>query len=107
MDRRQFFKLAAAAAVATQLPNIPVVEDKLGGWLLCDGSELSATKYQTLHSIIGKLYGGSENSFKLPDLRAATIKVKGTPYVAHFIKVRENTFNDQYPIGSIIHCLRG
>lgn len=38
------------------------------GWLLCSGQALSATEYPELFAIIGYTYGGSGDSFNLPDL---------------------------------------
>lgn len=40
------------------------------GWLLCDGSEVSKTKYPNLYAAIGDLWGtpSSSSNFKLPDL---------------------------------------
>lgn len=45
--------------------------DKIpNGWLLCDGSEVSQTKYPNLYAAIGNLWGTPSNSsnFKLPNL---------------------------------------
>ena len=40
------------------------------GWLLCDGSLLPISEYETLFSLIGTTYGGDGMStFALPDLR--------------------------------------
>lgn len=53
------------------------------GWLLCDGSEVSRTRYEALYSVIKDLYGNANayneltnplgtkgfDTFKLPDLR--------------------------------------
>ena len=41
------------------------------GWLLCDGSEVSKTKYPNLYSAIGDLWGvpNSSSNFKLPNLK--------------------------------------
>ena len=40
------------------------------GWLLCDGSEVSKTKYPSLYAAIGDLWGvpSSSSNFKLPNL---------------------------------------
>ena len=40
------------------------------GWLLCDGSEISKTKYPKLYAAIGNLWGtpNSSSNFKLPNL---------------------------------------
>ncbi|MGJ3244926.1 MAG: tail fiber protein [Elainellaceae cyanobacterium] len=39
------------------------------GWLLCDGASYSTTLYPALFAAIGYTYGGSGNSFNVPDLR--------------------------------------
>ena len=44
------------------------------GYLLCDGSEISVTKYAELYALIGNTYNGTtplvgQNTFRLPDLR--------------------------------------
>jgi microcystin-dependent protein len=39
------------------------------GWLLCDGSVVSATTYSGLFNAIGTTWGGSGSTFNLPDLR--------------------------------------
>jgi len=40
------------------------------GWMKCDGQSLLTTKYGSLFSIIGTIYGGDGSTeFKLPDLR--------------------------------------
>lgn len=42
------------------------------GWLLCDGTELPISQYQTLFSLIKVTYGGNveQGKFRLPDLRS-------------------------------------
>ena len=42
-----------------------------GGWLLCDGSNVSRTTYATLFSVIGTTFGVGDGSttFTLPDMR--------------------------------------
>jgi len=39
------------------------------GWLICDGSSVSATTYADLYSVIGTTYGGSSSNFYLPNLK--------------------------------------
>ena len=39
------------------------------GWALCDGASLNRNNYQKLYLAIMYTYGGSEESFNLPDLR--------------------------------------
>lgn len=41
------------------------------GWMLCDGSELSRTKYKDLFNVIGTAYGGGDGSttFNIPNIK--------------------------------------
>lgn len=39
------------------------------GWLLCNGQSVSKSSYSALFSVIGYTYGGSGDTFNLPDLR--------------------------------------
>lgn len=39
------------------------------GWLVCDGSPKSKTKYIELSRLLGNTFGHSQNEFSLPDLR--------------------------------------
>ena len=39
------------------------------GWMLCDGKQVDKSKYPALYKVIGYTYGGSNDSFQLPDLR--------------------------------------
>lgn len=48
------------------------------GWALCDGSSLSRTSYQNLFSVILYTYGGSGETFNLPDLRGRVPVHAGT-----------------------------
>lgn len=43
------------------------------GWLLCHGQVVSKTSYSELFNAIGYSFGGSDDSFSLPDLRDRTI----------------------------------
>lgn len=43
------------------------------GWLPCDGRTVDAGDYPKLYAAIGNSWGGSGNSFKLPDLRGKTL----------------------------------
>jgi len=44
------------------------------GYLLCNGSSISTSTYQSLFSVIGYTYGGSAGQFNLPDLRGQFIR---------------------------------
>lgn len=52
------------------------------GWMLCDGSALSAYQYPELYAALGGLYGtsgsGSDLTFNLPDLRGQFLRGVGT-----------------------------
>ena len=43
-------------------------------YLACDGSSVSVSQYPTLFQKIGYLYGGSGDTFKLPDLRGQFLR---------------------------------
>lgn len=51
------------------------------GWLICDGSALSRTvsnnAYQPLHTAIGYAFGGSGDTFNIPDLRGIFVRGSG------------------------------
>ena len=40
-----------------------------GGWILCNGQTLRRTEYSELFDVVGYTYGGSGDSFRVPDLR--------------------------------------
>lgn len=39
------------------------------GWLLCDGSTVRVDQYEALATLLGTTWGGSGDTFALPDLR--------------------------------------
>jgi microcystin-dependent protein len=44
------------------------------GWLLCDGTEYPVSQqFVALASILGTIYGGSQTTFKVPDLRGRSV----------------------------------
>lgn len=47
-----------------------------GGWLLCDGSQVSRTTYANLYAIVGNAFGVGDGSttFNLPDLRGRFLR---------------------------------
>jgi len=48
----------------------PYVRGAPLNWLLCDGSRLPISNYETLYTLIGTIYGGDgRTDFALPDLR--------------------------------------
>lgn len=48
------------------------------GWMLCDGSALNSSEYPELFSALGYLYGGSGDTFNLPDLQGQFLRGVGT-----------------------------
>lgn len=44
------------------------------GWLLCDGAEISQNKYNDLYNVLGQSFGGSDGTFKVPDLNGKFIR---------------------------------
>ena len=62
------------------------------GFLLCDGSSVSRTQYPALFAVIGTTFGSDDDeTFKLPDLRAAFIRGAGTSgsHNATFSQIQE------------------
>lgn len=53
------------AGAITQFAGAPAP----AGWLLCNGQSVSKNDYSALFSVIGYTYGGSGDTFNLPDLR--------------------------------------
>jgi len=43
------------------------------GWLICDGSLVSASTYADLYSVIANIYGGNSTSFALPNLKGRVV----------------------------------
>ena len=46
------------------------------GYMLCDGSSLNKNDYAALFAVIGTIYGGSGNTFNLPDLKGKFVACK-------------------------------
>ena len=46
------------------------------GYRLCDGSSLDKTEYAALYAVLGTTYGGSGNTFNLPDLKGKFVAGK-------------------------------
>ncbi len=47
-------------------------------WLLCNGSTYSTSTYSNLYNVIGNVYGGSGDSFNVPNLEGYVIKGTNT-----------------------------
>ncbi|MCP4134387.1 MAG: tail fiber protein [bacterium] len=63
-----------AAPPGTIVPFAGLVENIPDGWLLCDGSDLSATTYKALYEAIGTNWGTSGSKFLIPDLRGQFLR---------------------------------
>jgi len=50
------------------------------GWLFCDGQELSTGDYEPLFYRIGYIFGGSGDTFRVPDLRGRVLLHPGEGY---------------------------
>lgn len=50
-------------------PAAATVPIEAWGWMACDGRTLGAAEYPELFAVLGYLYGGSDDSFNLPDYR--------------------------------------
>ena len=48
------------------------------GWMVCDGRTLKASEYPELFTMLGYLYGGSGDSFNIPDLSGMFLRGIGT-----------------------------
>jgi microcystin-dependent protein len=47
-------------------------------WAFCNGQSVSQQQFQALYSIIGQMYGGSSNTFNLPNLQGRAAMDQGT-----------------------------
>lgn len=48
------------------------------GWVFCNGASLAVGAYAVLHAVIGYQYGGSGQSFNIPDLRGKVVVGTGS-----------------------------
>ncbi len=70
-SNNQFLQALAYSAVGTIFPYAG--ESAPDTFMLCDGSELNVAEYPELFSVIGYKFGGSDDIFKLPDLKGRTL----------------------------------
>lgn len=54
--------------------DIPITYPESMGWMLCDGRSLSCSAYPELFAVLGYLYGGEAESFRLPDYRGLFLR---------------------------------
>lgn len=70
-SNNQFLQSLSFVAVGTIYPFAgSTIPDT---FMLCDGSALDTTEYSELFSVIGHTYGGSGDSFNIPDLRGKVL----------------------------------
>ena len=70
-SNNQFLQSLSFVAVGTIYPFAgSTIPDT---FMLCDGSALDTTEYSELFSVIGYTYGGSGDSFNIPDLRGKVL----------------------------------
>jgi microcystin-dependent protein len=55
-------------------PNIPLTYPESFGWMLCDGRSLPKAAYPELFAVLGTLYGGTSDSFRIPDYRGLFLR---------------------------------
>ena len=61
------------SSIPTGSINAFIMEKAPDGWLLCDGSEYNKKDYPKLYDLIKNTFGGSNDTFIVPDLRGRTI----------------------------------
>jgi microcystin-dependent protein len=72
------FDLPATARPTVGDLKMSIVESDHLGWLRCDGRALSTAEYRTLFTVMGYRFGGSGNTFYLPDPQGRVLGCKGT-----------------------------
>ena len=80
--RRNANKAAHERALTGDLKMSAAGNDHLG-WLLCDGRSLSTTAYNLLFQVVGYSFGGSGDSFHLPNPAGRVILPIGTVTDGH------------------------
>jgi microcystin-dependent protein len=64
------------------------------GWMLCNGRGLDTTRFALLFNVIGYTFGGSGNTFNLPDYRGCVPGMAGQP------SFNQTVNNASYAIGN-------
>lgn len=70
--------IAFAGSIENENTSPPSKSIDESGWMICDGSELKIAMYPELSRALGNLYGGTESTFFLPDLRGQFLRGIGT-----------------------------
>lgn len=73
------------------------------GWLVCDGRALSTETYALLFGVIGYTFGGSGNTFNLPDFRGCVPGMAGQPQFSNSANPATYTIGQR--TGEQIHVL--
>ena len=72
------------------------------GWLMCDGRSLDTTAYNLLFQVVGYTFGGSGNSFNLPNPAGRVMGTVGTVIDAD---ARSRTYTAGQSVGELDHHL--
>jgi len=72
------------------------------GWLMCDGRSLDTTAYNLLFQVVGYTFGGSGNSFNLPNPAG---RVMGTVGTVTDDDSRSRTYTAGQSVGELDHKL--
>lgn len=72
------------------------------GWMLCDGRSLDTTAYNLLFQVVGYTFGGSGNSFNLPNPAG---RVMGTIGTVTDVDARSRTYTAGQMVGELDHKL--
>jgi len=62
------------SAAAKPRDDIPLNHLEAQGWMLCDGRALPKTVYPELFAVLGNLYGGLGEEFRIPDYRGLFLR---------------------------------
>lgn len=93
------FPTGMIAAFAAQTPP--------EGWLVCDGAEVSQSRYSSLFNVIGQQYGGDKTlmNFRLPDLRG-DISHAGNPVSGQANTMSSTNTSGAKPADAPVYCIK-
>jgi microcystin-dependent protein len=77
---RTTFELPATARPTVGDLKMSIVGVDHIGWLLCDGRALSTEEYRILFAVLGYRFGGSGDTFNLPNPQGRVLGCAGTPW---------------------------
>jgi microcystin-dependent protein len=99
---RSIFTLSAHQKNTVGDTKTSVIGNDHLGWLKCDGRSVSKSQFYLLWRVIGYSFGGSGNSFNLPDARGMVPGIVGT---GTDISGNTQTFVLGEKVGEYIHTL--